>query len=251
MNKKYRAFLVTLLVHSSSSWAILPLNESQQAKQKVGSQKVEQAPMANINTTTLIIDVSETCALRINGEDRGTLKPDEAKVITVGAGEQLIECASTKNPNSKARIVKTLNLGSSLVVYIQIPQQIRPQQIERFTIDAGSIKDIRGGLLWQISDNGEEIDWSEANSICRNIAGGWKLPSVDELLSIFDQSQSTTCGPETCLTFSKFKLSGFWFWSNQQDSATNAWYVGLHDGSKGSSNKNSKSFKRALCVRRP
>ena len=48
-------------------------------------------------------------------------------------------------------------------------------------------------LMWPRQDNGSNVNWNQANAYCQslNLGGysGWRLPSWDELATIYDQTQ--------------------------------------------------------------
>ena len=58
----------------------------------------------------------------------------------------------------------------------------------------GTVLDTRTNLIWAERDNGENISWANAKSYCENYRGGgysdWRLPTLDELASLYDESKS-------------------------------------------------------------
>jgi hypothetical protein len=52
--------------------------------------------------------------------------------------------------------------------------------------------DATGRLMWTARDNGQYVDWAEANNYCANMTiadlKGWRLPTIDELKGIHDLS---------------------------------------------------------------
>ncbi|MBK7000389.1 MAG: caspase family protein [Rhodoferax sp.] len=137
------------------------------------------------------------------------------------------------------------------------PQQPRPVQTtlgaheDRFQESGVVITDTQTGLQWTKADNGSGINWNEAKSYCANKGGGWRLPSVNELQGIYDRSQSNPCGTSTCRTSRKFRLTDWWFWSNERDGSSEAFFVYLTDSNRFSSPVEARPNLRALCVRRP
>lgn len=116
--------------------------------------------------------------------------------------------------------------------------------------DGGVVRDIKTGLEWTQSDNGSDVNWSEAKRYCAGKGSGWRLGSADELESLYDTLQSTPCGRQTCRASSKFKLTESWFWSNDLHSSSYAWTVYLHVGTRNAHQVNPRYYARALCVRR-
>lgn len=117
--------------------------------------------------------------------------------------------------------------------------------------DGGIVRDTKTGREWMQSDNGSEINWSDAMRYCAGKGGGWRLGSPDELESLYDASQSTSCGTQTCKVSSKFRLTDTWFWSNELKSSSYAWSVYLHLNAPFRSlhHVNPRYYSRALCVR--
>lgn len=73
------------------------------------------------------------------------------------------------------------------------------QQKERFQKDGESILlDSQTGLMWALQDNGQDIDWWEARSFCKDFnAGGytdWRLPDIKELATLYNSGQSNKDG---------------------------------------------------------
>lgn len=58
--------------------------------------------------------------------------------------------------------------------------------------DDGTVWDSQSNLLWASRDNGSNINWSDAEEYCKTYDGsgykGWRLPTKDELLTLYDRS---------------------------------------------------------------
>lgn len=102
---------------------------------------------------------------------------------------------------------------------------------------------------WALSDNGSDINWSEATQYCASKGTGWRLPTVAELQSIYDPAQSQYCGRYTCHVAPKFHLTSFAFWTKEQQVSSNAAFVYLDDGKRVVLNIVHGKDQRALCVR--
>jgi tetratricopeptide (TPR) repeat protein len=109
------------------------------------------------------------------------------------------------------------------------------------------------GLEWAESDNGADINWNKAKIYCASKGSGWRLPTVAELQSNYQSGQSTYCGKfnPKCNVASKSLLTGPWFWSNEPNGSSEAWYVTLVFGTRDTNRVGYLDFSRALCVRRP
>jgi hypothetical protein len=86
---------------------------------------------------------------------------------------------------------------------------------------------------------------------CQGQGGGWRLPSSAELQSLFKaELPGVQCGEYSCKVSERFSLSGPWFWSNERNGSSEAWFVSLFTGARFSSLVGT-GYRRALCVRRP
>lgn len=97
----------------------------------------------------------------------------------------------------------------------------------RYTTSADTVLDRDTGLTWQRSLDASSYTWAEAATYCNNLqlAGqsDWRLPSIQELQTIVDESNvdpaiDTTAFPNTL-------SSVFWSSSPHADDSSSAWYV--------------------------
>ena len=127
-----------------------------------------------------------------------------------------------------------------------------PASAEMIDQGEGVLKQVTTGLEWAKSDNGSDIGWSAAGSYCTGKGAGWRLPSVAELLSLYDKSGNveTNCGAGfTCRVSPLFRLSGPWAWSDEASTSLSAWIVILSKGSTYTYVVSDAAKKRALCAR--
>ena len=130
------------------------------------------------------------------------------------------------------------------------------------TAKKGVIEDTRTGLQWMTADNGADINWNDAKSFCISKRFRWRLPTLQELLSIYAAAPGAgagtdrvACGQATCHTYVEFRLSGSWFWSSTPvgkdayDGIELAWGVQLVNGARTQSVMDLGDGSRALCVR--
>jgi polyisoprenoid-binding protein YceI len=123
--------------------------------------------------------------------------------------------------------------------------------------DDATLQDTRTGLEWTRSDNGHDIDWRRAKRFCGDRAGKWRLPTANELISIYSDTSAVgaTCGTARCRVSLPFDLTGGWFWSadsvgnDGSDGVELAWGVLLVNGTQTKSVKEAADSSRALCVR--
>lgn len=130
-----------------------------------------------------------------------------------------------------------------------------PPPAERFVVETdGSVRDNETGLLWPATDNNGDVDWATAKAHCQTLGSGWRLPTVAELLTLWDtgaQENQPCTGLLTCRVTPHIRLSGLTPWSDEAFSPTEAWYVYFNDGKQYYYDVNDKPGRRALCVKRP
>ncbi len=122
----------------------------------------------------------------------------------------------------------------------------------------GVLKDERTKLEWSRDDNGEDIDWNKAKAYCDGKLGGWVLPGVMELESLYDEHEAgVRCGQASCKVSAQFHLTGAWFWSATQvgkdstDGIELAWGVLMANGAKTQTVREASYGSRVLCMRNP
>lgn len=112
----------------------------------------------------------------------------------------------------------------------------RPRQYasNRFrALDAHRILDQSTGLTWQQAGSPYPLTWKQAKDYITNLnrakpagPGTWRLPTVDELMSIVSRP---TQGVDLCLE-SVFDPLQKWLWSADKRSFTAAWYLSMDLG---------------------
>ena len=101
------------------------------------------------------------------------------------------------------------------------------------SINADCIADQATGLIWQQAGSEYPIDWDRAQAYIRQINAqafggytGWRLPTVNELLSLLNPPP-----PEEDFCFaSPFSSVQKWIWSGDTRSARASWLVNLEMG---------------------
>ena len=132
----------------------------------------------------------------------------------------------------------------------------------------GTVTDSETGLMWQddYSDNGGKIKktgWQNAISYCNNLDAlgydDWRLPNVNELASIVDDTKGTE---PFDVAFSDRAISDIfnlellhitypWFWTSTThayNNGENAWGVCFYDGHISSHDK-TENYRNVRCVR--
>lgn len=119
------------------------------------------------------------------------------------------------------------------------------------------VQDTLTRLEWTRADNGYDIDWTHAKELCEHLPGNWRLPTIDELAAIYENSKAAgaRCGASRCGISGPFRLSAEWFWSadavgnDGSDGAELAWGFLMVNGARTKSVQYAGDGSRALCLR--
>ena len=98
------------------------------------------------------------------------------------------------------------------------------------------------GLEWQEADDGILRTWQEAMEYASKLGDGWRLPTIEELISLIDFN---TCNP--ACKINNCRSSCYWSSSPFADYSSYAWYVNFYYGSVGYNAKGGHNYAR--CVR--
>jgi hypothetical protein len=171
-------------------------------------------------------------------------------------GGSRLEQQNTESINS--RIVKAIensayksshspNLSISNTGYIaQDPgeavskkDQIRSSDGRFVDNDDGTITDTKTGLVWTKKDSwadfGKCFDWNDSRSYVNRLKTGghsdWRLPTVDELRTIYESSKSNKDKDGDIIRIDPIFASGgaYWYWSSEESGICCARYV-VFDG---------------------
>jgi hypothetical protein len=115
---------------------------------------------------------------------------------------------------------------------------------------AQSWLDSETGLTWTVKDNGEDVGWNQARGYCESMEldgfTDWRLPTIDELKTIYDKSQSKRYkakGP--------IELEMATIWSSSTNNVGDVWSLNFSYGGKSlSPTSGCSSSGRTLCVRK-
>ena len=120
----------------------------------------------------------------------------------------------------------------------------------------GVVTDTFTDTQWTQRDNLGDTNWHNAKSHCSSLSldgGGWRLPTMNELSQLYSgaQGNKVPCMNSQCTAPKPFYLTGYWYWSGDQvNGSSEAWQLGLSNGSRFSSPVSHSGSTRALCVRR-
>jgi len=107
---------------------------------------------------------------------------------------------------------------------------------ERFelVLDGAAVLDKETGLVWEQSPDTTTRTWTNAIIYCyqKTIGGrkGWRLPTVEELASLVDPSQSSPALPSGHPFSSSVQSAYYWSSTTYASDTGGAWGVGFYDG---------------------
>ena len=187
---------------------------------------------------SLVVISDIDCNWKLDGVEQARLSADDANVIKTIVGEHLIEATSL---DGQAKWQGAVTVDSLAQKTVKIPLSDKLP----FWSDPAT------GLTWAKKDNGSDATWSQANEYCRNLRlggmSGWRLPTIEELSGIFDQ---TKAGQQGLHPKGGIRLSWPGVWSSTQgNDSEEKWAFSFYNGSRGSSKFGPSNINRALCVR--
>lgn len=104
---------------------------------------------------------------------------------------------------------------------------------DRFIVsaDGQTVHDSKTGLTWQRAVPDQRMTWAEAKEYAAALdldGGGWRLPTVQELVGIVDYCRRNPAIDEAAFPDTPLE----WFWTNVPvaGDAGGAWYVGFDYG---------------------
>ena len=93
------------------------------------------------------------------------------------------------------------------------------------------VYDSNTGLYWQDNSDVNFLAWQDAINYCENLElnaySDWRLPNVNELSSLIDDTKSSPAIPATFLNTDS---SSYWSSTSLQGDTANAWYVNFYNG---------------------
>jgi hypothetical protein len=128
--------------------------------------------------------------------------------------------------------ILVLAVGSTSPAYGNAPSG-------RYTVSNGTVYDTKTKLTWQQSISATQYSWADAKTYCTGVGSslggiGWHLPTVKDLLTIVDRSQSNPAIDS--VAFPSTPASRFWSMTSLASGSGYAWYVNFADGYAGSWN---------------
>ena len=130
-------------------------------------------------------------------------------------------------------------------------QTTGPERFE-LVMNNEAVLDRNTGLVWQRDTSATKYNWNDALEYCYLLEIGgrkaWRLPTIHELLTLIDLSQSDPALPSGH-SFTNAKSSGYWSSTTIPDYKDFADYAGLiyfNDGYAGYSHKTKSYYVRAV-----
>jgi len=91
----------------------------------------------------------------------------------------------------------------------------------------GTITDIKTGLVWQKDTAPWTFTWEKAVKYCGEMGDGWRLPTIEELISIVDYSR---IDPAIDSVFFNAQSSYYWSSTANAGDPNYAWGVSFYFG---------------------
>ena len=132
-------------------------------------------------TGELRIETRVGCRLFLDGRPIGWLQPESSVTLRVARGKHGVRAASLGGSVFFERDV-AVRKGTVVDIAVEAPGRVIPQPRQR------TVEDIETGLMWQMTDNGENVTLAGAEAHCRDLEqgghGDWRLPTIHELEGI-------------------------------------------------------------------
>ncbi|MBH0185838.1 MAG: DUF1566 domain-containing protein [Nitrospira sp.] len=113
-----------------------------------------------------------------------------------------------------------------------------------------AVLDKETGLVWERSPPSTELIWSAARVECMSRTTGnrkgWRLPSVHELASLLDPTQSNPVLP-VGHPFTNLRTGHYWSATENAENSTLAWFVNFFSGEVNGIDKTDTDY--TWCVR--
>ena len=109
------------------------------------------------------------------------------------------------------------------------------------------VKDNETGLIWQDSQTIVKKDFNDAEIYCKSLSlngyTNWRLPNIDELLSIVDLNRKF---PAIKKIFKNTKTGYYWSSSKYESSISKIWYIDFGYGNSSYRDKLDKIYVRCV-----
>jgi hypothetical protein len=150
-------------------------------------------------------------------------------------------------------------LGRALADYLALRAR-KDKGLSQFPLWRGSVvpdlaafTDPATQLTWAVKDNRETVTWDRAAQFAKEFRGNalsdWRLPTEDELKSLFNKANSTTILFETVHCVDPIRLSSYLYWTSESK-GEKAKVFDFRKGKASFEKKKDYTFMRTLVVRK-
>lgn len=110
------------------------------------------------------------------------------------------------------------------------------------------VRDNHSGLIWAASPFASRMKWSAAKEACAALGPDWRMPTIQELLSLVDYSRFQPA-IDTTFFLGVPTSDCWWFWSSTPGASSPsacAWYVDFNGGYSYCSNQGYEGLVRPV-----
>lgn len=278
---------VVLFVLAHCCWNGKAQARTLEVEQSDGKKPANRGSKPQLNagkaaTATLVVESDATCNLRIDGVSEGSVLVGVSR-LKVTPGRKIVNCVSLQELAAVFEAEVEATRGAESVVHIALAdkalgiwaeraaalerellrtkptsqEQAVSKMSERLRVVSESVLlDVRWDLHWQRRNKTGLSTWAEATAFCRSLGKGWRLPTVDQLRSLFDRDLPRTyCGSQSCNISDRLLVSHDEFWSSEVVSwerwswEPRVWIVSLLHGGSRKANPENGTEGSTLCVR--
>ena len=122
-------------------------------------------------------------------------------------------------------------------------------------VAAGVVHDAQTQRVWTAKDGAHEVSWGDASHQCRSLeldpkAQAWRLPTIDELATLYDTSIEQPCGGSAiCKVDPAIELTSPYHWSATAPNPKRRFYFDFVHGTRLSPLLRPGLTRRVLCTR--
>lgn len=115
----------------------------------------------------------------------------------------------------------------------------------RYNVDTqnGTITDTRTGLIWQRTADSNKYSWSDAQTHCSGLGGGFRAPFLKELFTLIDPMRNN---PAIDPVFMGQQSDSYWSASPVAGDSSLGWYVEFVYGGGKTSAKTASAYVRCV-----
>jgi hypothetical protein len=182
------------------------------------------------------------CKLALDGKAIGWLAADQTVVLSLERGKRLLQ-ASSRGGSLFFSETLEVRRGKTVPVEIEAPGRVIIHPRNR------TAEHLETGLMWQMTDNGNDISQRDAEAYCRDLDQGdyadWRLPSIFELENLYAPE---TEGSKRFQTIPGITLSACCPWTSTPHGDFH-WTFVFYNGLRYIKYQSIGKASRALCVR--